>query len=190
MSEYEATVEENVEAVVDDPVDDPVEAVVVDEQLPEEPIAEEPIAEEQAIDLPTALAQRDEYLALARRVQADFENFRKRTIKQQSDQAHAATARLVEALLPVLDACDSAVIHGVEGVAPIHKQLLETLTKAGLEVVATEGAPFDPTIHEAVLHEPRGEDEEPGEPEITEVLRTGYLWHGRTLRAAMVKVKD
>lgn len=142
------------------------------------------------VDLPTALAQRDEYLALARRVQADFENFRKRAIKQQADQSSAAAARLVEQLLPVLDACDSAVIHGIDGVAPIHKTLLETLTKAGLEVVATEGAPFDPTVHEAVLHEPAAPGEESGEPTITEVLRTGYLWQGRTLRAAMVKVKD
>jgi molecular chaperone GrpE len=138
------------------------------------------------VDLPTALAQRDEYLALARRVQADFENFRKRSIKQQADQASAAAARLVEHLLPVLDACDSAVIHGIEGVGPIHKTLLENLTKAGLEVVATEGAAFDPTVHEAVLHEPG----DGGEPTITEVLRTGYLWNGRTLRAAMVKVRD
>lgn len=142
------------------------------------------------VDLPTALAQRDEYLALARQVQADYENFRKRAIKQQADQATAATARLVEALLPVLDACDSAVIHGVEGVAPLHKTLLEALTKHGLEVVATEGAPFDPTVHEAVVHEPAAPGEESGEPTITEVLRTGYLWGGRTLRAAMVKVKD
>jgi molecular chaperone GrpE len=142
------------------------------------------------VDLPTAVAQRDEYLALARRVQADFENFRKRTIKQQEDYAAAASARLVESLLPVLDACDSAVIHGIDGVAPIHKSILDILTKSGLEVVATEGAPFDPTVHEAVLHEPSAPGEESGEPTITEVLRTGYLWHGRTLRAAMVKVKD
>ena len=78
------------------------------------------------------------------------------------------------------------MIHGVEGVGPIHKTLLEALTKHGLEVVATEGSPFDPTVHEAVVHEPGGG----GEPTITEVLRTGYLWGGRTLRAAMVKVKD
>lgn len=153
--------------------------------------ADLPEAAEADIDLPTALAERDDYLALAKRVQADFENFRKRTLKQQGDQAHVATARLAENLLPVLDACDNAVLHGIEGVGPIHKQLLETLTKAGLEVVATEGAPFDPTIHEAVLHEPAEPgDEASGGPEITEVLRTGYLWHGRTLRAAMVKVRD
>jgi molecular chaperone GrpE len=138
------------------------------------------------VDLPTALAQRDEYLALARRVQADFENFRKRTIKQQQDQAASATARLAEALLPVLDACDNAVIHGVDGVAPVHKQLLDVLAKAGLEVVPTDGVPFDPNQHEAVLHEPG----DGGEPQIVEVLRTGYRWNGNLLRAAMVKVKD
>jgi molecular chaperone GrpE len=148
-----------------------------------------PEVEEQVepeVDLPTALAQRDEYLALARRVQADFENFRKRTIKQQQDQAATATARLAEALLPVLDACDNAVIHGVEGVAPVHKQLLDVLSKAGLEVVPTDGVPFDPNVHEAVVHEP-GEGDE---PQIVEVLRTGYRWNGTLLRAAMVKVKD
>ena len=155
---------------------------------PEPEPLEEPVDEgaDEEVDLPTALEQRDEYLALARRVQADFENFRKRTIKQQQDQAAHATARLVESLLPVLDACDSAVIHGVDGVAPIHKQLLDALSKAGLEVVPTEDVAFDPNVHEAVIHEPGDGDE----PTIVEVLRTGYTWNGRTLRAAMVKVKD
>lgn len=138
------------------------------------------------VDLPTALAQRDEYLHLARRVQADFENFRKRTIKQQQEMAAAGAARLVESLLPVLDACDNAIIHGASDVAPIHKALFETLSKAGLEVVPTDGVPFDPNLHEAVLHEPG----DGAEPQIVEVLRTGYLWNGKVLRAAMVKVKD
>jgi molecular chaperone GrpE len=151
-----------------------------------------PDVAEEVPDLPTALAQRDEYLALARQVQADFENFRKRALKQQTDAAAAATARLVESLLPVLDACDSAVLHGVEGVAPVHKQLLDSLTKAGLEVVGSEDVPFDPTVHEAVIHEPAdpGTEADGHEPRIVEVLRTGYLWQGRTLRAAMVKVRD
>jgi len=71
-------------------------------------------------------------------------------------------------------------------VAPIYKSLFETLTKAGLEVVPTDGVPFDPNVHEAVLHEPG----DGGEPHIVDVLRTGYLWQGKVLRAAMVKVKD
>jgi molecular chaperone GrpE len=145
-----------------------------------------------APDLETAVAQRDEYLALARQVQADFENFRKRAIKQQTDAAAAATARLVEGLLPVLDALDSAVLHGVEGIGAVHKQLLDVLTRAGLEIVPTDDVPFDPTVHEAVIHEPAepGTEGDGHGPRISEVLRTGYLWQGRTLRAAMVKVRD
>lgn len=172
------------EAVPEASHDEGAAAPEPDESLAAPADGDAPPAEE--VDLPTALAQRDEYLALARRVQADFENFRKRTIKQQQDQAAHATSRLAEALLPVLDACDNAVIHGVDGVAPIHKQLLDVLSKAGLEVVPTDGVPFDPNVHEAVLHEPG----DGGEPQIVEVLRTGYLWGGRVLRAAMVKVKD
>ena len=63
--------------------------------------------------------------------------------------------------------------------------LLETLQKAGLEPMVVEGQPFDPVQHEAVLHEPG----EGGESVVTESLRTGYLWKGRVLRPAMVKVK-
>jgi molecular chaperone GrpE len=146
----------------------------------------------EVVDLDTALAQRDEYLTLARQVQADFENFRKRAMKQQADVAASAAARVVEGLLPVLDACDSAVLHGVDGVAPVHKQLLDALTKAGLEIVGGEGEAFDPNVHEAVMHEPAepGTEGDGHQPTIAEVLRTGYLWQGRTLRAAMVKVKD
>ena len=143
-----------------------------------------PPAEE--VDLPTAIAQRDEYLALARRVQADFENYKKRTTRLASEQAGIAAGRIVEALLPVLDACDAAIIHGVDGVGPIHKALFDELSKHGLEVVPTDGVPFDPNQHEAVMHEPG----DGGEPHISEVLRTGYRWQGRVLRAAMVKVKD
>jgi len=150
------------------------------------PRTDAPEPDEVEVDLPSVLAQRDEYLALAKRVQADFENFRKRTLKQQQEVAASGAARLVESLLPVLDACDNAIIHGASDVAPIYKSLFETLTKAGLEVVPTDGVPFDPNVHEAVLHEPG----DGGEPHIVDVLRTGYLWQGKVLRAAMVKVKD
>ena len=113
------------------------------------------------VDLPTALAQRDEYLALARRVQADFENFRKRTIKQQHDQAAAATAP------PRREPAAGARRLRQRGHPRRRRRRADPQarcstpsTKAGLEVVATDGAPFDPTVHEAVLHEP-GDGGEP-----------------------------
>lgn len=131
--------------------------------------------------------ERDEHLDQLRRVQADFENYRKRTIAQQAEVAERANESLVGQLLPVLDACDAAVQHGADDVAPVQAQLVDALTKAGLERLDPAGEPFDPNFHEAVMHEPADGDE--SGPVVAEVLRTGYTWKGRVLRPAMVKVR-
>ena len=99
-----------------------------------------------------------------------------------------ASARLVGELLPVLDACDTAIVHGVDGVEPIcTRRCSDVLQKEGLEVIPTDGEPFDPNQHEAVLHEPADDDD--AEPTVSEMLRTGYTWKGKVLRPAMVKVR-
>ena len=135
-----------------------------------------------------ALAQRDEYKDIALRLQADFENYRKRTAAQTADEIDRATGKIAEALLPVLDACEAAFGHGVEGVEPIWSALIGALQKQGLEALDLQGKPFDPACAEAVMHEPADGDSN-GETVVVEVLRTGYVWKGRVLRAAMVKVK-
>jgi molecular chaperone GrpE len=132
-------------------------------------------------------AERDEYRDALLRIKADFENYKKRVAKDQAATVERAAERLVTDLLPVLDACDAAIGHGATDVEPIHKSLLDVLEKAGLTRVNPEGAIFDPTIHEAVMHEP-GDDDTP-ETVVTANLRTGYLWNGRVVRPAMVKVK-
>lgn len=132
-------------------------------------------------------AERDEYLDVSRRLQADFENYRKRVAKQQAEDAALGAAKVVEQLLPVLDACDGAVHHGATEVEPIYASLLQTLEKQGLERIDPDGEAFDPTRHEAVMHEPAGEGEEDGT--VAAVLRAGYAWQGRVLRPAMVKVR-
>ena len=129
-------------------------------------------------------AERDDYLDQLRRLQADFENYRKRVLKQQEETAERATEGLVADLLPVLDACDAAAQHGDDSAGPIAKALVEVLEKQGLVRLAPEGEAFDPNHHEAVAHEP-GE----GESVVTEVLRPGYVWKGRVLRPAMVRVR-
>lgn len=139
-------------------------------------------------DLESLVAERDDYLAALRRVQADFENFRKQTIKRNTELIDRAAQGLVEKLLPVLDACDGALQHGHEDVKPIYEALMSVLEKEGLSVVYPAGEPFDPNQHEAVMHEP-DDGEGGGEAVVTEVLRTGYLWRNRMLRPAMVKVK-
>ena len=137
--------------------------------------------------LEAVTAERDQHLADLQRVSAEFQNFRKQTEKRNSDLAAQAGSRVAEALLPVLDACDAAAQQGVEGVEPIAGQLRGELERAGLQVIAEVDAPFDPNLHEAAMSEP-GDDGQDG-PIVAQVLRTGYAWNGRVLRAAMVKVK-
>ena len=137
--------------------------------------------------LEAVTAERDQHLADLQRVSAEFQNFRKQTEKRNSEFAAQAGSRVAEALLPVLDACDAAAQQGVEGVEPIAGQLRGELERAGLQVIAEIDAAFDPNLHEAAMSEP-GDDGQDG-PIVAQVLRTGYAWNGRVLRAAMVKVK-
>lgn len=138
------------------------------------------------VALESVTLERDEYLDLARRVQAEFENYKRRVTAQREDEAGRQAEALVGELLPVLDACEAALSHGVEDVAPIHTMLEGTLVKLGLTKVHEVDAAFDPSVHEAVLSEPGDGD---AEPSVAEVLRTGYSWKGRVLRPAMVKVR-
>lgn len=130
--------------------------------------------------------ERDEYLRMLQQVQADFENYRKRVLRQSADAAARASEGLIERLLPVLDTVELARAHAVDSaVEQVAAALFELLEKEGLERVRpVPGAPFDPTDQEAVSHEPGD-----GQPEVVEVLRDGYRYRGRMLRAALVKVK-
>ena len=137
--------------------------------------------------LSEALKERDDYRDALVRLQADFENYKKRMLKQQTEYLERAAGQLVDKLLPVLDTADLALAHGGgEDVKQVTGALITALEKEGLERIAGEGSPFDPTLHDAVVHEPA---EEGGEQVVTEVLRAGYRWKGRVLRPAMVKVR-
>ena len=131
-------------------------------------------------------AERDDYLDALRRQQAEFENSKKRMMREQTNILERAAEGLAEKLLPVLDACDLALAHGADGVEPVFAALLGTLEKEGLERVDPLNQPFDPNEHDAVLHEAGAEGEG---PVVTDVLRFGYRWKGRVLRPAMVKVR-
>ena len=166
MSEHES------ESVANEGVVDQNEEVLVDDTIVQHDIA-------------ALLAERDEFKDIALRLQADFENYKKRVAQVQSDEVDRATGRLAEALLPVLDACEAAFAHGADAVEPVWKALLSALSQQGLKAYDLVDKPFDPVTAEAVMHEPG----EGGDPVVAEVLRTGYEWKGRVLRAAMVKVR-
>jgi molecular chaperone GrpE len=136
--------------------------------------------------LQAVIKQRDEYVSALMRLQADFENYKKRIIKQQTEHLERAAEGLVEKLLPVLDTGDLALAHGGgEDVKQIMGALTSALEREGLERIDPAGGAFDPTLHDAVAHEPG----DGGEQEVAEVLRAGYRWKGRVLRPAMVRVR-
>lgn len=164
----------------------PDEAEATTEATAEEVVTGEveEAAEQVELDIAAIAAERDEFRSLAQRIQADFENYKKRIIKQQTDHLERANEDLVAKLLPVLDTADLAVAHGGgEAVEQVWMTLTEALVKEGLERIDPKGEPFDPNRHEAVMHE-EGE----GGPVVGEVMRAGYAWKGRVLRPAMVKV--
>ena len=131
--------------------------------------------------------ERDEYLDRLQRLQADFENYKKRMQRQQAEVLERAGEDLASKLLPVLDTIDLAKQHGAgEGVEQIANALLDVLTKEGLERIDPVGQPFDPNEHEAVSHEPADDADEPS---VSGLMRAGYRWKGRLVRAAMVTVR-
>lgn len=140
------------------------------------------------VELVEAQAERDAYRNDLLRVTSEFTNFRKRTTKRNEEIVAQAASKLVVSLLPVLDAFEAAVSQGVDGIDALQTQMLGVLQNGGLSIVGVEGEIFDPTRHEAVVHE-ASEDDDGSPTQVVAVLRTGYAWQSKILRPAMVKVK-
>jgi len=158
-----------------------------DRDEPDETAAEtEELASEIAAEIRELSEERDTYKDLAQRVQADFENYRKRVQGQIRDEADRASGRLAEALLPVLDATEAAYLRHPDEIGPLLNVMLGELRKQGLETLDLQDQPFDPHLADAVAHE-AGDG---AEVVVAEVLRSGYRWNGRTLRPAMVRTAD
>jgi len=127
------------------------------------------------------------------RRQADFDNYRKRIEKERFEDSKRATARVIEGLLPVIDGFEQALAAHREaeyesyrkGFELIYKQLLESLTKLGVERIDPVGKSFDPHLHQAV---DRSETTDHEDGTILQVFQPGYVFHGRVLRPAMVRV--
>jgi molecular chaperone GrpE len=171
------------------------------EQTGEDPgtIGEEPPIEEEPADaasespalaeeLEAARRERDEYLDALQRLKAEFENSRKRQQRERARILETASERLVVELLPVLDNLDRALeAEGDirEGVRATRDQLADVLGREGLLPVASDGQPFDPNVHEAVMGQPSEEHEE---GTILQTFERGYVLNGKPIRPAKVVV--
>jgi molecular chaperone GrpE len=162
---------------------------VVDDSVPAPQQGEEKGESEAALK-----AERDEYLSLAQRTKADFENYRKRVARESAETEARGRASLARSLLPVLDNLERALAaaqpidrdsppsHLAEGVRLVYEELAGVLRGAGVESYEPTGEAFDPDWHEAMMTRP-GE-----EGRVLEVLEKGYRLNGQVLRPARVIV--
>ena len=138
-------------------------------------------------------AEMDDLRQTLLRRQADFDNYRKRIEKERAEDSRRATARVVESLIPTVDSFEHALAAHKEdeyagyrkGFELIYKQLLDHLAKLGVERIEPLGKPFDPHMHQAM---DRTETTEHADGTILEVFQPAYVYHGRVLRPAMVRV--
>jgi molecular chaperone GrpE len=156
--------------------------------------AEAPAASELAAvhaDLGEMAKQRDDYLALAQRTQADFENYRKRMARENAAAIDRGVAKLAKELLPALDHLELALKAAggqedvVKGFAMVAGELRAALERVGIQAFSPKGEPFDPNEHEAMAQHP-AEDAESGT--VVEVYQSGYRINGAVLRPARVVV--
>jgi molecular chaperone GrpE len=139
------------------------------------------------------LAELDDLRQTLLRRQADFDNYRKRIEKERTEDSKRTTARLIEGLIPVIDGFEHALAAHREkeyevyrkGFELIHRLLLDNITKLGIERIEPLGKPFDPHLHQAM---DRMETTEHEDGAIVQVFQPGYVFHGRVLRPAMVRV--
>ncbi len=162
---------------------------------PEEDGQPEPELDDGTVDddpLAVAEAQRDEYLALAQRAQADFDNYRKRATRDIAAAGARAKAALAAELLPVLDNLERALEEAgeeetslAEGVRLVHSELLGALDRSGVKAIEPVGEPFDPNVHEALST--RSEDGADAGV-VLDVIQKGYRLEATVLRPARVVV--
>ncbi|MGH2662020.1 MAG: nucleotide exchange factor GrpE [Actinomycetota bacterium] len=151
-------------------------------------------AREELDDVARARKQAAEYLEHLQRLKAEFDNYRKRVLREQTRAVELAAEPLVARLLEVVDEFELALTASeqftqshrfVQGVEMVYAKLMEILRSAGVERIEALGKPFDPERHEALL---QVEGEGHGDPYVVDVLRTGYTLKGRVIRPAGVKV--
>lgn len=152
-----------------------------------------PETDEKEEALKEALAKQEEYLTLAQRIQADFENFRRRNRNVRAEAFDEGAAAFATTLLPVIDNLERAITAAQNttdeslkvGVEMVYRQLCDCFTKRGITVIDRKGEPFDPKLENAVMQGTE-EDGEPGT--VCEVFQKGYMLGESVLRHAMVKV--
>ena len=149
-------------------------------------------ADSRGVELDEVIRERDAHYDRLLRVTAEYDNYRRRTERERRELTEQATGDLLGDLLPVVDDLERALAADTEdgdayrrGIEIIHKQLLDVMARRGVAPIEAVGTDFDPTLHQAVMHEPSDGHRD---GEVVEELRRGYTLRQRLLRPSMVKV--
>jgi molecular chaperone GrpE len=151
-------------------------------------------ADGEPAELASARGEAAQYREHLQRLQAEFENYRKRVLREQTQAVDLAARPVIARLLEVLDDFALALMHAqdrpdydrfLHGVELVYAKLVDTLRAEGLERIEAQGKPFDPELHEALMQSGEGD----GDPVVADVLRPGYTLKGRVLRPAGVRVE-
>lgn len=171
---------------------------VLEEEILEEETIEEIIEENDSIKDKLIEQEKiaNDYLDKLQRTMAEYDNFRKRTIKEKAQMYDNGAKEVCEKILPVVDNFERAIEMAdedekgssfVQGILMIYKQLISTLEELGVKEIEALNKEFDLNYHHAVFHEER---EDCGENQVIEVLQKGYMYKDKVLRFSMVKVAN
>jgi molecular chaperone GrpE len=191
VPELVESVDEDVELLELAPSEEVETAVPMPMDVPDDPAEAVPVLISALVN---SQAEAAGYLETMQRVAAEFDNFRKRSVRERAEIVDRASQRVIERLLPTLDSFDAALAYEaqpeteerlVSGMADTHRLLMEALAVDGFASIDASGVPFDPAVHEAVTG-PTGD----GESElIVREMRRGYTLGGKVIRAALVAVE-
>jgi molecular chaperone GrpE len=177
-------INETEEIVTDEETVETVETATETKEEPEKEEKNSKKAEKEIESLNKKLAEYDDrYLRLA----AEYDNYRKRSVKEKSDAYADAYIDAVKAILPLADSLDKALEFSPDddGIKALYKQFSDILAKIGVTPIESDGKEFDPNLHNAIMHD---EDDSLGENIVSQTFQKGYLFGEKVIRHAMVKV--
>ena len=177
----------NNEKINEEVTEEATEVETNEQEVKEEPIAEEKVTKKAAKEIEELNKKLAEYDDRYLRLAAEYDNYRKRSVKEKSDAYADAYIDAVKQLLPLADSMDKALEFSPDddGIKALYKQFTDIFAKIGITAIESDQKEFDPNLHNAIMHE---DDDSLGENLVVQTFQKGYMFGEKVIRHAMVKV--
>lgn len=177
----------NNEKINEEVTEEATEVETEGQEVKEEPVAEEKVTKKAAKEIEELNKKLAEYDDRYLRLAAEYDNYRKRSVKEKSDAYADAYIDAVKQLLPLADSMDKALEFSPDddGIKALYKQFTDIFTKIGVTAIESDQKEFDPNLHNAIMHV---DDDSMGENLVVQTFQKGYMFGEKVIRHAMVKV--